>query len=86
MCRNMLLTSLRCLGEHAAALLTTRWKALDRITLCPKKIGCIISGLVAGLVVDGGGVVETVARPGNSAPDGVFRPDCKSLCRATIFV
>ena len=41
-CRNMLLTSLRCLGERAAALLTTRWKALARITLCPKRIGSII--------------------------------------------
>lgn len=41
-CRTMLLTSLRCLGERAAALLTTRWKALARITLCPKRIGSII--------------------------------------------
>jgi len=77
---------LRCLGERAAALLATRWMALDRITLCPKRIGSIISGLVAGLVVDGGGVVETVARPGGSARDEVFRPDCKRLCCATIFV
>ena len=40
-CRNQLLTSLRCLGERAAALLTTRWQALNRITLCPKRIGSI---------------------------------------------
>ncbi|KOS56716.1 transposase family protein [Rhodococcus rhodochrous] len=41
-CRNTLLTSLRCLGERAAALLTTRWKVLDRITLCPNRIGSIV--------------------------------------------
>lgn len=41
-CRNTLLSGLRCLGERAAALLTTRWKALDRITLCPKRIGSIV--------------------------------------------
>ena len=40
-CRNMLLTRLRCLGERAAALLTTRWKTLGRITLCPQRIGSI---------------------------------------------
>ncbi|MFI6400490.1 transposase family protein [Rhodococcus coprophilus] len=32
-CRNQLLTSLRCLGERAAALLTIRWQALNR-SLC----------------------------------------------------
>ena len=41
-CHNMLLTRLRCLGERAAALLTTRWKALGRITLCPSRIGSIV--------------------------------------------
>ncbi|AHD23144.1 transposase family protein [Rhodococcus sp. D-6] len=41
-CRNALLTRLGCLGERAAALLTTRWKALDRITLCPNRIGDIV--------------------------------------------
>ena len=40
-CHNMLLTRLRCLGERAAALLTTRWKALNKITLCPRRIGSI---------------------------------------------
>lgn len=39
--RNMLLTRLRCLGERAAAMLTTRWRALARITLCPWRIGSI---------------------------------------------
>ncbi|WP_272912458.1 hypothetical protein [Rhodococcus ruber] len=37
-----MLSGLRCLGERAAALLTTRWKALDRINLCPKRIGSIV--------------------------------------------
>ncbi|AXY49293.1 transposase (plasmid) [Rhodococcus ruber] len=41
-CRNALLTSLRCLGERAAALLTTRGKALDRIKLCPNRVGAIV--------------------------------------------
>jgi hypothetical protein len=40
-CHNMLLTRLRCLGERAAALLTTRWKTLNNITLCPQRIGAI---------------------------------------------
>jgi hypothetical protein len=40
-CHNMLLTRLRCLGERAAAMLTTRWKTLARITLCPRRIGSI---------------------------------------------
>ena len=40
-CCNMLPTRLRCLGERAAAMLVTRWKALSRITLCPRRIGDI---------------------------------------------
>ncbi|WP_230304549.1 MULTISPECIES: transposase family protein [unclassified Rhodococcus (in: high G+C Gram-positive bacteria)] len=40
-CRHALLSGLRCLGERAAALHTTRWEVLDRITLCPNRIGCI---------------------------------------------
>jgi hypothetical protein len=40
-CHNMLLTRLRCLGERAAAMLVTRWKVLNRITLCPWRIGDI---------------------------------------------
>ncbi len=39
---NMLLVRLRCLGERAAALLLTRWKALNRVTLCPQRIGDIV--------------------------------------------
>jgi hypothetical protein len=40
-CYNTLITRLRCLGERAAAMLLTRWKALRRITLCPWRIGAI---------------------------------------------
>lgn len=38
---NQLHTSLRCLGERAAATLKTRWRALHRITLSPTHIGTI---------------------------------------------
>lgn len=41
-CRNMLLVRLRCLGERAAAVLTTRWKTLHRITLSPTRIGSVM--------------------------------------------
>jgi hypothetical protein len=39
---NLLHTRLRCLGERAAATLKTRWRTLDRISLCPHRIGHII--------------------------------------------
>ncbi|WP_432846667.1 transposase family protein [Amycolatopsis sp. CA-161197] len=39
---NLLHSQLRCLGERAAAMLKTRWSALRRITLCPKRIGTIV--------------------------------------------
>ncbi|MET7989559.1 transposase family protein [Amycolatopsis sp. NPDC005232] len=39
---NLLHSRLRCLGERAAAILKTRWTALRRITLCPKRIGTIV--------------------------------------------
>jgi DDE superfamily endonuclease len=38
---NLLHASLRGLGERAAALLKTRWRALHRITLSPSHIGAI---------------------------------------------
>ena len=38
---NTLHTSLRAPGERAAALLKTRWKALQRVTLSPTHIGTI---------------------------------------------
>ena len=38
---NTLHNDLRALGERAAALLKTRWKALQRVTLSPRHIGTI---------------------------------------------
>lgn len=39
--RNLLLRSLRCLGERGFALLVGRWRALQHITQSPTKIGRI---------------------------------------------
>jgi len=39
--RNQLLGCLRAEGERGIALLKTRWQALDRIRLCPQRIGAI---------------------------------------------
>jgi len=39
--RNRLIGCLRAQGERGIALLKTRWKALGRIRLCPKRIGAI---------------------------------------------
>jgi hypothetical protein len=41
-CHNTLLTRLRCLGERAMAVLTQRWQILQKITLCPWRIGDIV--------------------------------------------
>lgn len=38
---NALLRSLRCIGERGFALLTGRWRVLQHITACPRKIGDI---------------------------------------------
>jgi hypothetical protein len=38
---NMLLRSLRCLGERGFALLTGRWRVLQHITASPERIGAI---------------------------------------------
>jgi len=40
-CRNTLLSAMRAPAERANALLKTRWKALQRISLCPWRIGAI---------------------------------------------
>lgn len=40
--RNTLLRALRCLGERGFALLTQRWRTLQRITAGPSSIGDII--------------------------------------------
>jgi hypothetical protein len=39
--RNELIGCLRAQGERGIALLKTRWKALNRIRLCPQRIGAI---------------------------------------------
>jgi len=36
---NMLLRATRCLGERGFALLTGRWRALQRVTVSPRRIG-----------------------------------------------
>lgn len=38
---NMLLRSLRCLGERGFALLTGRWRVLQHVTASPERIGAI---------------------------------------------
>jgi hypothetical protein len=38
---NLLHTCLRGLGERAMAMLKTRWRALQRVTLSPSRIGAI---------------------------------------------
>jgi hypothetical protein len=35
---NMLLRSLRCIGESGFAMMTRRWQALQHVTACPYKI------------------------------------------------
>ena len=39
--RNLLIGCLRAEGERGIALLKTRWKVLNRIRLCPQRIGAI---------------------------------------------
>jgi len=40
-CRNTILSAIRAPAERANALLKTRWKVLQRISLCPWRIGAI---------------------------------------------
>jgi hypothetical protein len=42
--RNALLCSLRCLGERGLALMSQRWRTLQRVMLSPGKIGDIAQG------------------------------------------
>ncbi len=42
--RNALLCSLRCLGERGLALMSQRWRTLQRVMLSPGKIGDIARG------------------------------------------
>lgn len=39
--RNALLRALRCLGERGFALMSQRWRTLQRVMLSPGKIGSI---------------------------------------------
>lgn len=43
---NMLLRSLRCLGERGFALLVGRWRVLQHVTACPKKIGDLANAML----------------------------------------
>ena len=52
--RNQLIGCLRAQGERGIALLKTRWKALNRIRLCPQRIGAIVAAAL---------VLSTAERP-----------------------
>ena len=52
--RNELLSCLRAPGERGIALLKTRWRALNRIRLCPQRIGAITAAAL---------VLTTLQRP-----------------------
>nr|MDP9459972.1 IS5/IS1182 family transposase [Actinomycetota bacterium] len=52
--RNELTSCLRAPGERGIALLKTRWKALNRIRLCPQRIGAIAAAAL---------VLTTAERP-----------------------
>ncbi len=52
--RNELIGCLRAPGERGIALLKTRWKALNRIRLCPRRIGAIAAAAL---------VLTTAERP-----------------------
>jgi DDE superfamily endonuclease len=52
--RNELISCLRAPGERGIALLKTRWKALNRIRLCPQRIGAIAAAAL---------VLTTAERP-----------------------
>jgi hypothetical protein len=41
---NTLRRATRAIGERGFALLTTRWRALQRITASPSKVGHIVAG------------------------------------------
>ncbi len=52
--RNELISCLRAPGERGIALLKTRWRALNRIRLCPQRIGAITAAAL---------VLTTLERP-----------------------
>jgi len=52
-CYNLLITALRAPAERGNALLG-RWRALDRVTLCPQRIGAIAAAALALTSLDRG--------------------------------
>lgn len=52
--RNLLITSLRAPAERGNALLKSTWKALRRITLCPRRIGTIVTAALVLLTMQRG--------------------------------
>jgi len=77
--RNMLLRSLRCLGERGFALLTQRWRTLQHVTLSPSKISKIArAALVLTAASDPDYALfcdEPVCDPTTDAPAGVTQHD-----------
>lgn len=53
-CRNQLLNASRAPAERANALLKSSFKALRRITLCPQRIGHIVTAALVLLTINGG--------------------------------
>jgi hypothetical protein len=52
-CYNFLITALRAPAERGNALLG-RWRALDRVTLCPQRIGAIAAAALVLTSLDRG--------------------------------
>jgi hypothetical protein len=52
-CYNQLITALRAPAERGNALLG-RWRALDRVTLCPQRIGAIAAAALVLTSLDRG--------------------------------
>jgi hypothetical protein len=52
-CYNELITALRAPTERANALLG-RWRALDRVTVCPQRIGAIAAAALVLILLDRG--------------------------------
>ncbi len=52
-CYNQLLTTLRAPAERGNALLD-RWRALERVTVCPQRIGAIVASALVLTSLDRG--------------------------------
>ena len=52
-CYNQLITALRAPAERGNALLR-RWRALDRVTVCPQRIGAIATAALVLTSLDRG--------------------------------